>query len=145
MKLLTRRRVLLAGAAAVGVAATGATVAVVPLGAAERIKGLIRSRLDYLQISDEVLNAFIRDYKADPFNRFKDFGTMQYAGRKAAYGAPLVHRWLPPQRLERHIVAQFLQSTDFFRQGADVNRPVAYWRYIDPYRIPCANQFMERS
>ncbi|GEM_PF-686776 len=33
----------------------------------------------------------------------------------------------------------FLLSTDFFRNGADENRPVRFVMYYNPYRSPCYN------
>ena len=143
---LTRRRLLLSAAAVgtVGAVAAGMTAGshVLPLSADERLKQVIRTQLDYLQIPEEVLDAFIRDYKADPlFSRHREFGKSNYGVRSAVMRLRLSDGQQVAQRRERHIVAYFLQSTDFFREGSNPDRPLSYWRYWDPYRLGCANQF----
>jgi hypothetical protein len=129
---------LIAGAGAVAVAVC---VSLFPLAPDQRLRQLIRSRLDYMDIPEPVLDAFVRDYKNDIDNRMRHIGTIRYVAQRAAYSVPALPDRLPIYKFERHIISQFLQSTDFFRRGADVEQPLRYVRYCDPYRLGCANYF----
>src|SRR5688572_11371967 len=138
MRRLTRRT--FAGLiAASGAVLAAVCVAVLPLAPEERLRRLIRSRLDYLRIPEPVLDAFVRDYMADPANRVRHVASLRYTAQRAAYSVPIVATRLPVHRFERHIISQFLQSTDFFREGSKVERTLQYAGYCDPYRLGCAN------
>ena len=144
IRRLTRRQLLLCGSVGTAGALAALTIGpgALPMSADERIKQVLRMHLDYLQISDDVLDAFIRDYKADPlFSRYREFGKPDYGLRSRALRLRLTSDAQLAQRRERHIVAYFLLSTDFFEKGGDTNRPVSYTRYWDPYKLGCANQF----
>ena len=140
MKTRLRRRLFLSALAGGGVIAA-ASVAVLPLSPELRLKELIRDRLDYLKISDEVLDRFSRDFLADPANHKGYLGTMLYAGQRAVYRPQLFTSKLPLFRFERIVISAFLMSTDFFHEGANVDRPLSYVAYNDPYTRGCANYF----
>lgn len=48
----------------------------------------------------------------------------------------------PIRRLENYSVSNFLLATDFFQNGADINREVKYLGFYDPYKRPCVNFFI---
>lgn len=77
----------------------------------------VRAHFPYLEIPDEVVDAFVRDFEA-------------------AYGA-----WRP--RAGSAPFTRFLASSDFFQNGADESRPLRYVRLFDPYASPCYNPFSE--
>ncbi|MBC7926363.1 MAG: hypothetical protein H7039_11965 [Bryobacteraceae bacterium] len=138
MTKITRRA--LGGVLVGGLAVAAAfSAAVFPLSPEQRLRQLVRRRLNYLTVPDPVLDAFVQDYAADPGNEMRYFGSRRYIAQRAAYSVPAVSAHLPMFRFERHIVSQFLQSTDFFRNGADVSRPLLYVAYCDPYKQGCAN------
>jgi hypothetical protein len=45
----------------------------------------------------------------------------------------------PDSDVPHEVVSQFLMSTDFFPNGMDERRPLAYVTYYDPYVTPCYN------
>jgi hypothetical protein len=121
--------------------AAGVGVAVLPLGPEDRLKSLLKTRLAYLQIPDEVIEKFTRDFIADPEHRFEHFRSTTYIAQRAVYGIEIFNERLPIFRFERFVVAAFLLSTNFFREGADLKKPLRYVAYNDPYRTGCANPF----
>jgi hypothetical protein len=139
MNTRLRRRLFLGALAGGGIIA--ASFAVLPLSPELRLKDLIRDRLPYLKISDEVLDKFSRDFLADPENHKGYLGTMLYAGQRAVHRPQLFPSKLPLFRFERIAISKFLMSTDFFHEGANVDRPLSYVAYNDPYTRGCANYF----
>ena len=140
MNIRLRRRLFLSVLAGAGMVAV-ASFTVLPLSPELRLKELIRDRLHYLKISDEVIDRFSRDFLADPENHRGYLGTMLYAGQRAVYRPQLFTGKLPLFRFERIVISAFLMSTDFFREGANVDRPLSYVAYNDPYTRGCANYF----
>ena len=136
-----RRRLFLTTLAGLGLIAAGAGIAVWPLAAEQRLKRLLRSRLGYLKISDEVIQAFTNDYMKDPEHRFDHFRTITYPGQRMVYGYEMFADHLPIFRFERFVISSFLLSTDFFQEGAQVDRPLRYLRYNDRYSVGCGNPF----
>ena len=81
----------------------------------EQIAATVRRLLPYLRIEDDALARFAQDLLArDQQARLQD------------------EAWLGQQ---------FLLSSDFFWNGADVAKVVGYRAYYDPYELPCANPF----
>ena len=136
-----RRRMFLGSLIGGAIVAAGVGFTVLPLSPELRVKNLLRARLHYLKISDDVLEKFINDFKADPETRFDRFRTMKYAVQRVMYSQPFFTDQLNVFRFERYVISAFLMSTDFFREGANVERPVSYVAYNDPYKVGCANHF----
>ena len=84
----------------------------------ETLATRLRRHLDYLSFDDDVIDAFVRDYRAD--------------SSRVAKG----------ERTEA-IASRFLLSTDFFQNGANQERSLDYVSYYDPYRSPCYNPLVE--
>ncbi len=76
----------------------------------------IRAYFPYLRLSDGAVDGFVRD-----FTTF--------------YG------WFPLGPLPDKVSMQFLQSTDFFKHGADENRTIEYASFYDPKITACYNPF----
>lgn len=90
---------------------------------AEQTAATVRRLLPYLRIDDDGLARFAQELRA----------RNQYALlRRARAGDAQAGAWLGQQ---------FLLSSDFFWQGADVAKTVRYRAYYDPYELPCANPF----
>lgn len=136
-----RRRLFLSSMLGGCLVAAGIGVAVLPLGPEQRLKHLLKTRLAYLQIPDEVIDAFTKDFVDDPERRFRHFKTTKYVAQRAVYGVEVFTDRLPIFRFERFVISAFLLSTNFFREGADVKKPLRYVAYNDPYKIGCANPF----
>lgn len=141
MNTQLRRRLFLGSIVGAGVAATAVGFAVLPLSPELRLKQLLRSRLSYLTFSDDVVDAFMRDFSADSPDRFAHLRSTAYVGQKALYSQDLVTSGLPIFRFERFVISAFLLSTDFFRRGAQTDTPLRYVAYNDPYKVGCANPF----
>ncbi len=104
---------------------------------------ILRRHLSYLRLDDADLRAFARDVTADlDLLQTRDV-------RLAAYAWPL-YPFLPAgflagnprvRSLENEVVTRFLQSTDFFWNGADESVPVRYLGYYRP-GIACFNPFL---
>ena len=86
----------------------------------ETLTTRLRRHLDYLSFDDDVIDAFVRDYRAD---------TDRVAKRERTAS----------------IASRFLLSTDFFQNGAREEQSLEYVRYYDPYRSPCYNPLVERD
>jgi len=83
----------------------------------------LRQLLPYLQVDDDGVAQFARDLRA------KGQHTLLHRAKAGNVGA---REWLGQQ---------FLLSSDFFWNGADVSKIVRYRAYYDPYVQPCANPF----
>jgi len=144
---IRRRRFLMLGAGtAVGVVAT--------LGLSRGFRGnpsavivaILERRLGYLQIDRGSLDRFAADY-IDTRKRFsRELSLMSLFALPYRYVTP--HPWLKRghalRRLEDNVVSRYLLSTDFFENGANETRPVAYVEFHDPYSIACRNPFVPR-
>jgi len=76
----------------------------------------LRACFPYLRLSDRAVDGFVRDFTT-------------FYGR------------FPLGPLPEAISMQFLQSTDFFRHGADENRAIEYASFYDPRITACYNPF----
>lgn len=137
-----QRRRFLAGAA-LGVAAftSWRYLAANTPGAVVKI---LYKNLDYLRLDPDGVQRFAHDYAARPQNldtRLKgaDAAGMLYTAIpfRAGEGFDWLLRW------EDRVITDFLLSSDFFAQGADVSRVVRYTGYFDPLR-GCQNPFARR-
>ncbi len=73
----------------------------------------LREEFHYLSFDDGAVDAFVRDFES-------------FYGERA-------------ERVARSsgTLKRFLLSTDFFQNGADESRRVAYVAFYHPYRTPC--------
>ena len=85
-----------------------------------RLQDLLREHFSYLQLSDEVLDAFVRDHER--------------VGRSSG-----------PKGRAIPVPSRFLLSTDFFQNGADESRPVNYVAFHGAYTTPCYNPLIPSS
>lgn len=142
-KLISRRGVLLGGAAIVGLVALRLSLT----RPEDAVVTVLRKRLSYLKLDDAGVLAFAKDFTAA--------GVMaRNKLRVIAAMAPL-YRWLPAddstpaavRHGEERIVTAFLLSSDFFRNGADEQKPVTYRHLYDPWAelAACQNPFARRE
>jgi hypothetical protein len=104
---------------------------------------VIRQQLPYLQFSEEMVAQFTQDYLQ---HHAKQLGISESAVQFLSSFEdwlkviPLLKQQLG--ELEQQVARDFLLSTDFFQQGADVGSPVQYLGVYSPYLRPCAHPFM---
>lgn len=153
MKHLTRRQFVASLLGAVAAALSGSWLLVYRSRTREAvIVELIRRRLSYLTTDPAGLALFAREYVSRSGSRFRRgirlariFGPLFYS--------PAIRRRFSRRRgfrteildFERHVVAQFLLSTDFFRRRHDDSSTVTYVAYSDPYEMGCANPLFQRE
>ncbi|HNP31431.1 hypothetical protein PJI16_06035 [Nitrospira sp. MA-1] len=103
----------------------------------DMIEGLVRKKLNYLQIEEAGLNAFAKDIAKEGYR----------ASRKLIIISQLfIHTNLLDSMsrmndLGDRFAKRFLLSSDFFWYGSDVTRVVKYLGFYDPYVKPCRNPF----
>lgn len=111
------------------------------------VKNVVRTRLHYLNISEEDLNKFAAAYElamAKPRSKVLMIdlsykcSTINFCQRKI--GERLDY-------FEGYVVNYFLKSSDFFLNGMDESKPVKYVSidFLDPYKSPCYNPFANLS
>ena len=142
---LSRRAFLAGGLAALGGLGAAWLARGLPLPGYtdDLVVRILRRNLYYLILDDADLRAFARDVTAD-LDRLQTRDV-----RLAAYAWPL-YPFLPAgflaenprvRNVEDEVVTRFLQSTDFFWNGADESVPVRYLGYYRP-GIACFNPFL---
>lgn len=80
----------------------------------ERLAAELRRHFDYLELDEESLARYARDY-------------LRYLA--------------PPDLAGTDLYTRFLLSNDFFQNGADESRPMHYVTLYDPYVTACRNPF----
>ena len=135
----TRRAVLTLGLmVAVGGAATATRATI---GAGEgAVERAIRTRLSYLTFGQGSVEAFAAALREAYPSRSSRFSRVRAHPRKALIA--LLRGFMAMadiDRVEERICTEFLLSSDFFQNGADVTRPVKFIGYTDPYSSPCSN------
>jgi hypothetical protein len=141
MRKLTRR-LFLGAAAAIGATALGfggkRWYGESPSAYA---RTLVLDRLPYLKLAPDALDAFVKDLAAYE----RPSGNQRFAtlfGLHLARGLTHLAGGKFREKLEYYetqLVTLFLLSTDFFPNGADVAKPVAYFALADPYVSGCVN------
>ena len=105
---------------------------------------VVRTRLDYLKLDLDGVDAFARDMAArhvisNSRLRFLNIVTPLYVhvqlSPNSRFGSALRHG-------EERIVTNYLLSSDFLINGADESRVVRYLGYYDPMRA-CGNPFAQ--
>ena len=107
------------------------------------VRRILKNDAGHLKNSDEAIDQFIRDAKANGyfngFDRRKKWLIRVYD--RLPYG------WLPLpfsvkyKEYRSNIVGDFLLSTDFFLNSMDEQGIITYIGYYEPYRRPCSSPF----
>ncbi|MGO8858689.1 MAG: hypothetical protein ACLQO1_23775 [Steroidobacteraceae bacterium] len=143
--MMNRRRAILGGLAAVGLAGLAAWgLGHVALEA--EIASILRRRLGFLKLDPNGVHAFAKDQTDATFHKkIPTWNRLRYHLLAAA--APSYKRFFRSNdtrsrvaRLEDNLISTYLLSSDFFLNGADESRTVNYVAYYDPLR-PCQNPF----
>ncbi len=91
----------------------------------------IKNELSFLDIEEEHLYAFAKDYgsgKSRPYKLIiKGYSVLGVSANRSGK----IH----------HKVSSFLLSSDFFQNNMDEKRSLRYMALYDPYRRPCAHPF----
>lgn len=140
----TRRKLLIFSG--LGLFATGCSALFVSWRTAKEtdiVVALLRNRLRPLKIEPEIFHQFSLDYietRREYAGRLQVLGTVAelFSLITPYHMLPMGHAW---RRMENNIVSTFLLSTDFFQNGAQIDVPVRYLGFYDPYRRPCVQFF----
>jgi hypothetical protein len=150
MMQVSRRNLLLfagtaiAGTAMAGIAMVGGAGAKM-YPAETMIRAVIRKRFPNVQISEDDLRSFSRDYiayKVSPDDRW----LLRVAGMAPDLSLNAGLRQRLPGRARKNLDAfensvtnMFLLSTDFFRRSPEDRHAISYVAYADPLVNPCMN------
>lgn len=142
--MINRRKLILGGLGAVAVAGVG-TWGLGRFGFAAEIRSILHRRLSFLKLDPAGVQAFAKDQADATFNKkIPTWNRLRYH-----FGAvgPSFNRFYRSNdsrsriaHLEDSLVSTYLLSSDFFLNGADESRLVAYVAYYDAGR-PCQNPF----
>jgi hypothetical protein len=107
------------------------------------IVAILENKLGKLKISDDAFLLFANEYVREKEQFKKQFTYLSLLSNIFTVMTPdaLLPMNHPLKRMEDNIVSNFLLSTDFFQNGADINKKVNYLGFYDPYKRPCANFF----
>lgn len=142
--MITRRSLLIGGAATVAIAGLGVVVFGRQTAEAHIVK-VVRARLNFLKLEEAGLQAYARDQvgfllaKRPTWNRLKYHFLNVFTKSFSKYDRSNDTR-TRAERTADGFAATYLLSSDFFRSGADVSRTVEYISFFDPM-IPCGNPF----
>ena len=144
--MISRRRLIVGGLGAVGVAGLGAW-GLGRLGFQMEIASILRRRLGFLKLDGGGIRAFAKDQTRATFGKkIPTWNRLRYHFLTAS-GASSFKRFYrstdtrsPTARFEDTLVSSYLLSSDFFWNGSDESRTINYVAYYDPIR-PCSNPF----
>ncbi len=103
----------------------------------DMIVGLVRKKLNYLQIDEAGLNAFAKDFVREGYRASMKLTIISHF----FIHTNLLDSMSRMNDLGDRIAKRFLLSSDFFWFGSDVTRVVKYLGFYDPYVKPCRNPF----
>jgi hypothetical protein len=107
------------------------------------IIAILRRRLGFLDIEAESFEDFASRYVAHKADQRRKLEILAVLSPLWAVWTP--YAWLPMghplRRLEDNVVSNFLQSTDFFQNGADETRRVQYLGFFMVGDTRCPNPF----
>jgi hypothetical protein len=112
--------------------------------ATDIIIAILKKRLGYLKIDPADLEKFAADFQNIISARRRYLGswsgllTLIYRVINIFDMTPFSDNF---RSLEEFTVTLFLLSSDFFENGADLNKPVKYVGLYDPYETGCDNPF----
>jgi hypothetical protein len=108
-----------------------------PTSNVDMIVGLVRKKLNYLQIDEAGLNAFAKDFAKEGSRASKKLTIISHL----YIHTNLLDSMSRMNDLGDRFAKNFLLSSDFFWNGSDVTRVVKYLGFYDPYVSPCRNPF----
>jgi hypothetical protein len=143
--MISRRRLIMGGLGAVGVAGLGAW-GLGRLAFQREIASILHRRLGFLKLDESGVRAFAKDQTNATFNKkIPTWNRLRY--HLLASGTSSYKRFYRSAdsrsrigRFEDTLVSTYLLSSDFFWNGADESRRVNYLAYYDPNRA-CQNPF----
>lgn len=108
------------------------------------IVAILENKLGKLKTSDDAFLLFANEYVIEKEQYKKQFTYLSLLSNIFTVMTPyaLLPMNHPLKRMEDNIVSNFLLSTDFFQNGANINKDVNYLGFYDPYKRPCANFFV---
>lgn len=137
--LLSRRMMIFGSLLSGGLFLTGGILLM-----SANLENVIRRRLGYLKIPDDVINQFANDFYS---TRTAEATLLQRLTSNPGRVAESVFSGNDVLALallaEERVCTLFLFSTDFFQNGADVSKPLQYLYFADPYVSPCVNPIAE--
>jgi hypothetical protein len=143
--VISRRRLIMGGLGAVGVAGLGAW-GLGRLGFQVEIASILRRRLGFLKLDEGGIRAFAKDQTRAMFNKkIPTWNRLRYhLTASGASSFKRFHRSTDTRsrfaRFEDTLISTYLLSSDFFSNGSDESRKVNYVAFYDPLR-PCNNPF----
>lgn len=143
-KNMKRRKLLIVTGVAVVASAAGLGALYRAAHEEDTVVAVLRRRLGPLKYQDSDLMRFSREYlvfRANYRTQLRRLATVAGLYRLAT-PYPLLSMGSSLARLENNIVSNFLLATDFFDNGADLDRPLQYTGLRDPYRRPCRRIFV---
>lgn len=147
MRMRRRRFLLLGVGAAAGVAASYGLSKGQWGRPTAAIVAILERRVGYLQVDRASFDRFAAEYVLARKRFHRELSLMSLFALPYRYVTP--YAWLKQghalRRLEANVVSLYLLSTDFFENGANESRPVAYVEFHDPYGIACRNPFVPRA
>ena len=110
------------------------------------VVAILKRRVGYLRVEQNSFHTFAKDYLRHKKEYEGDLRKLSVVSLPLQFFSP--YRWLRPghalRRLEDNVVSLYLLSTDFFQNGSNEGRPVAYLSFYDPYSTVCRNPFHQR-
>jgi hypothetical protein len=143
--MISRRRLIVGGLGAVGVAGLGAW-GLGRLGFQIEIGSILRRRLSFLKLDEGGIREFAKDQTRATFGKkIPTWNRLRY--HLTASGASSFKRFYRSTdtrsrfaRFEDTLVSTYLLSSDFFWNGSDESRKINYVAFYDPIRA-CNNPF----
>jgi len=108
---------------------------------------IIKGRFNYLKLDDEGVAMFSRELaQRNAINPGKLRATSALGALYMSLSRATTHSFIGKALLhgEERITTLYLLSSDFFRNGADISKPVRFVHYYDP-TLACGNPFARLS
>lgn len=107
------------------------------------IENIIKKETDKLNINQSDVARFINEAAKEKF--FIKFNRLKKALVMVHFKFRIFSKILPFRnkyvQYKSQFVGHFLLSTDFFRNGMDVEKDIVYMDFYNPYKQPCSNPF----
>ena len=111
------------------------------------IQKAIYTRLHYLKLDTQGVSTFARDYAENFYKSKKTIISIDLAVTANEFFPGFTRLSERVHNYEDYIVIKFLESSNFFFNGSDENKPVKYLgiNHADPYNVYCTNPFADFS
>lgn len=110
---------------------------------ADIVVAILKRRVGHLHVEPGTFHDFAKDYVASRSKYERELAMLSAISLPLQFYSP--YRWFAHghalRRLEDNIVSDYLLSTDFFANGGNEQRNIAYISFYDPYTRPCSNPF----